>query len=406
MSDKYFNERKSGKIQQFGYDEIIVDPLSTDSCNYCLQRNEVEALLAAIEPLRWKTRWYSASNVDLNQDLIEAFSDGLRWKLMNDCCANEDRIVRVNDNGTIEVSTDGGSSFHPADGTDDSRVTTPTSPALPGDDDSAKKCLGANSVTTWVLTQALEMSNKQTAGGTLLEIIGAAIAVFLLVIAAPAIAFIGPFLVEVVGQIIAAGGSTWYAAMSACADEFNCLVFCVIESDASFTEADCDDLLSRIDGSSMGDSCKRFYSSQVKILRSKGLTNAARGGYGGSRSCDGCSCAPCDLFEIGNIEGNTAFGTDLGTFSGYRRFEAELFAGDGHYYLTLKTPSASECCSIIDVVMQVGSLPTAQVIDCGTAQLVANVHVASTIISPEAGAFNYLAFNGTAPYTVDFLFSA
>jgi hypothetical protein len=290
IDDKFFNERRQGKIQQLGYDEIVTSAARTDSCNYCLQRNEVEAILASIEPLNWTTRWYSSSDDDIDRNLIEAFTAGIRRKLMSDCCPDEDRLLRINDDGTIEQSNDGGDTWIEAGSVDDPRKQTPLYPPLPGDDDDEKKCAAANNTLAYFQQIYTEMADKQTEGATLLEIIGAAIAVFLIIISAPAIAFLGPFLLEVAAEIFTITGAVWKSAIQACDDAVFCLFFCHVQSDASYSDDDVEALLIDVAASGMDEKCIVFYTKMIKVLQSKGMTNAARTALGGTRSCDDCHC--------------------------------------------------------------------------------------------------------------------
>jgi len=41
----------------------------------------------------------------------------------------------------------------------------------------------------------------------------------------------------------------------------------------------------------MDAKCQQFYLGQAKVLRAKGMTNAARSPFGGSRDCDSCECS-------------------------------------------------------------------------------------------------------------------
>lgn len=107
---------------------------------------------------------------------------------------------------------------------------------------------------------------------------------------------------------------------------------------------------------------------------------------------------PCGNFDIGNVEGNTAFGTFLGIFAGKYRYEGES-GGDGFYYLTLLTPGDSICCIVNSITVVSGGLSASHnIIHCTDPQLISSF---DSFTSPIGQCVNYLAYQVPNPFTID-----
>jgi hypothetical protein len=76
---------KNQKAILSNYDYIFNPALSQDENMYCLTDAQVKALLPHLEPLGWRTRWYSPINQVMDSDLIEAFRDDIRKRLLMPC---------------------------------------------------------------------------------------------------------------------------------------------------------------------------------------------------------------------------------------------------------------------------------------------------------------------------------
>jgi hypothetical protein len=86
-----------------GYDYVFDPAASQDEKRYCLTDAQVKALLPHIEPLGWKTRWYSLSNQAINGDVLEAFRDDIRKRLLMPCTGGGNGIDK---NTNVVVAID------------------------------------------------------------------------------------------------------------------------------------------------------------------------------------------------------------------------------------------------------------------------------------------------------------
>lgn len=74
----------NAKAIRLNYDYIRDQ--SADKCLFCLSKQQVMALIASIEPLSWKTRWYSLIGTAIDTDWIDSFYAQLENELMTDHC--------------------------------------------------------------------------------------------------------------------------------------------------------------------------------------------------------------------------------------------------------------------------------------------------------------------------------
>lgn len=89
----------SGKGTNFkrvllNYDAIRAE--SADRCLFCLNRQQQMALIAILEPLSWKTRWYSPTNATIDTDWLSDFVAQLEAELMTDHCDIQTAIDNIN----------------------------------------------------------------------------------------------------------------------------------------------------------------------------------------------------------------------------------------------------------------------------------------------------------------------
>lgn len=85
------------------YDAIRAEP--TDSCLFCLNRQQQMALIAILEPLGWKTRWYSPANASIDTDWLADFVAQLETELMTDHCDLATAITDIQNNITTINNT-------------------------------------------------------------------------------------------------------------------------------------------------------------------------------------------------------------------------------------------------------------------------------------------------------------
>jgi len=211
------------------------------------------------------------------------------------CGCDESTTVietRVNEDGTTEISTDGGETWIP--NPDDPRNTAPQYPPLSGSDGDEKKCKAANNVTDYMQDKVDEFGDTAELGGGLIAVAGALIA-FLLAILSIATGFLPlvPLFLTLAAAIVAAGKDAYLAEFTGDIwDDFTCIIYCHCQPDGSFTHADVLDILTDIDSTFTGNVALTFTSS-IKGLQELGLTNAARTGLSTEIDCSSCGCGSC-----------------------------------------------------------------------------------------------------------------
>jgi hypothetical protein len=77
-------ETSRGKIIALNYDAY--NDLPGDTCLYCLTDRQQMILLALVEFVGWKTRWYSPSGATILKDTVEGYQADLAAALMTDRC--------------------------------------------------------------------------------------------------------------------------------------------------------------------------------------------------------------------------------------------------------------------------------------------------------------------------------
>src|SRR5262245_51253822 len=95
---------------EWNYDDIHGE--SEDRCFYCLTKQQVAFLLAALEPGRWKTRWYSLTDQVIDTNWLDEMVSSLQEELMADHCNIDTAIEQIqNDitninNNIVTINTD------------------------------------------------------------------------------------------------------------------------------------------------------------------------------------------------------------------------------------------------------------------------------------------------------------
>ena len=96
-------QKSKFKAVLHGYDYIFDPAASQDEKLYCLTDPQVKTLLVAIDPLAWPTRWYSLTNQAILKDVLEAFADDIRKRLLMPCNCGGNGI---DPNGNLIIAID------------------------------------------------------------------------------------------------------------------------------------------------------------------------------------------------------------------------------------------------------------------------------------------------------------
>lgn len=219
-----------------------------------------------------------------------------------DCmgCCPEPTNRRYNENGELEVSYDGGVTWEPSP-VDDSRISGAIAPPIAGADGEEKKCIGAASVAGYVKQAFLE---DLTEGATYADLNAAAVAV----IAALGVTGVGILIAAAAAAIFILGVSATVSAFTAEVwEDFQCILYCYIEDDASFTEAGWQGVKAEVLDTFTGVVSAVLYN-WVNSIGSVGLTNSARSGFATEGDCSECECVPpCEdplRFTLGTVIGS------------------------------------------------------------------------------------------------------
>lgn len=341
MSEFTVNERRNWKAQVFPYDHFIPD--ESQECLYCLTDKQAEILRGIIEPLGWKTRWWSDDDTPIDKNEIEAFRDDLIRRLMMSCCGDEVPVrYRYTDGGVLQRSEDGGSTW--TDAPDyDPRNYSPQFPPMSGTDGPDKRCLAATGAADLIKQQVGDQLTDDMSRYTLSQLITDWLKTYIET-SNPLQALLTVIANQIFALVIAvlrpALTDTVYSTLK-------CILYCHIGNDASFNDAQWqavrDDITSQI-----GGIAGVFLEHLVYLLGAGGLTNVARAGGASSGDCSACDCHICgDKYKIGyNYSGSySALGTliDSGVNSSGNWFMTvgSFDRGDGKQAVAITLPNTA-----------------------------------------------------------------
>ena len=382
--------RTWGKINQANYDRAILASDASEECCYCLTNGQVRALLAQTEYLAWATRWYSPTNAEIDTDQIQALSDDLIRRLFMGC--GESQIVerRIDPvTGYVQERRNGGDwQISP----DDPRIghPSPVPPVTSGI--VGTKCDAAVNVVQYLRDVVVEALEAKATSQNLTA--------FILVVAAVIMAiFVSGqwYLIPIILEPLASLYWGWEASRILLAmdtqtyDEFQCIVFCHIQDDGSFTDGDYEAILADIQTKITETDARRFISEHVKVWKAKGLSLAAAHGIRDGSDCSDCECGGCDLSNW-----IIAIGTEVSRTSTEVVIDAVRVGGEGgDYHINFYSPADNICCCN---VQQVSEASIIAVKACGLNRLTEDGLNFSYI--PGSGvSINRMALVKNAPFT-------
>lgn len=344
-SDQVWKNKKGWKAIQADYDYIF--SLRERECCYSLSDQEVAALLAMTEYLKWTTRWVKSEG-EIDLDIITTFADKLERNLMAGCCDDNIPIqYRYTSGGVLQRSLNGGGSWTDAPEYDP-RVYSPQFPPLTGDDSDGKKCVAATGAAALIKEQVGDQLTDDMSRYTLSQLIGDWVHT-MIDTSNPLQALATVITNQIFALIIA---TLRPALTDDVYEKLKCAFYANIASDATFNDAQWAQVRSDIT-SKIGGIAGIFLEHLVYLLGTGGLTNLARAGGASSGDCSGCGGGCPDLLDwhvVASGDGSTGIIDE--TISAKRLHAARLnVGGDGFYYIQLESDDDAIGCSFTSIVI-------------------------------------------------------
>lgn len=283
------------KMIQYDYDWLLS---LTGECEVCLTVAQVQAILAMVDYLGWRTRWFS-ENGTVDEAIIQEFRDDLTRRLIMSCCGDNE-IQRMLADGTIEISIDDGVTWTPVTPGQDPRQTGSYLPVPPDSGTDDGKCIQANSFVSALKGAQGEAYNQRQNGATAAQIAAALIA-FLVAVGVIATGGALALFLAAIGAIVTNRvAAEWNDAFSdAVWADLLCLVLEKITADAEISQDDALEIAYSIRSMHPGDA-GNFLHDMITSMGAVGCTNAIRQGAGGALGCD---CGVCG-FRTSAEDGN------------------------------------------------------------------------------------------------------
>jgi len=333
-------ERKQWKGLRWGYDEIIVSPFDTTSCQYCLTAPEVEAILAVTEFMTWTTRWESISGLDIDPDEVLRFGNRLRAKLMS-CCGDEVILRRVNpETGLMEISVDGGVNWTPDP--EDPRIGGVVQPPPVTSGLSGNKCDAANAIQVGYSSMITHLIASKSADASLeqqaTEILAVIAAIFGTPLAASLVVIFG----AIVNYFLSADATAMSAAFTTeTYSQILCILYCHIGENGAFDDSGFASVLADIPTKITDSYAKTATLGLFNKLGKVGLNNWATSRYSNGADCSACDCST-ECTDFDNII--VGFGTENSRSSG-NTINVTASADGPHYSVRFETDNDNMCCS-------------------------------------------------------------
>jgi len=272
--------------------------------------------------------------------------DEIDWSVMSCCC--EPPLIQINSDGSVSVSTDGGSTYH-TDNNQDPRYTLPQSPPLSGTDGDDKKCKAANNIVRQM--KDIQAGNAAAIGSysTLAAMAAQIVALAVLVFFDPALI---PFLVGLFFELAA-------ALLATTADSYNalftdddwgwilCEVYCKMTPAGQIPASEFVNIQADFDSHFSGNAALTF-SAILNAWQLPGINQAAKMPTTDNLDCSSCCPACVTGWENGYTFEGTFF--TLGTIvdSGADFITVQSFdRGDGRQEVPISQPfTGYHCCSV------------------------------------------------------------
>lgn len=256
-------------------------------------------------------------------------------------CGDTGLPSRYNAAGVYQVSYDGGVTWVDAP-LADYRNNVVLLPPLPGEDGDDKKCQIATNIRGHIEHQADQLGADTAAWGELTLLIAAFIGLMIFVGIIGSLGAATPLILALAGALLTVGQSGFAAAMTtAVFDTFECLLYCNMQDDGTFTDADLTTIKAGI-ASDIGGVAQTYLLGVMDALGTTGLENMGRTGSGLAADCSGCPCSTdCNLSNWSVIPGN---GTEIDRGADYITVESQASGMVGGQAAGIYTGDNMVCC--------------------------------------------------------------
>lgn len=308
------------------------------------------------------------------------------------CGCKKPTNQRYTADGILEQSFDGGTTWERDNS--DPRFNSPIFPPITGDDGADKRCAAAASAAKFIDDDIVQKMNTTDAAADLLLLIAAAVAILITGFTS------APLVIALVSQVIAFGVDATKAAFTTEVwDTFRCILYCNMNDDGSFTEAQWQTIKTQIFDQLGSSIAGTFLRDTVNAFGPAGLTNAARSGTVATADCSDCTdCPPewCHEVDFTSTDGGFAgaygtwvsgqgwVGTPAGTGVSVVVSRALSSADYTHAEMTVECAGDGTCNTVI--FLDGGVIQNAAPVPTGTYYADGNWTGSTIMLNPSSGA--------------------
>lgn len=344
MTERQANDRRNWKAMLFPYDEVFPD--GSGECLYCLTYKQAKLLRGLLEPIGWKTRWWSdETETEIDKDTIEEFRDDIIGRLMMGCGCDEGILFQYSTDGILQQSEDNGTTWQDVP-EKDPRNNSPIFPKPPTADND--KCTYADSAVKLIKEQVGDQLTDDMGRYTLSQLISDWVNTVI-----NTSNILDALITVITNQIFALVIATLRPALT---DDVYNKLRCAIEVNMSnnfdFNDTQWTAVRTKITTDISGIA-GAFLEHLVYLLGKGGLTNLVRAGAGAS-DADCSACVPdcsidnwsCSLWNVGTYYPAGSIGTiglELSRDATSITIQSQD-RGDGQQVIALTTSDGSICC--------------------------------------------------------------
>jgi len=363
----------------------------------CLAVNDewVSHIIGVMDALDQFDTWIGseAEVNDARQQVGEIMAALIGDEPMNCCCDSQTVTdTRFTEDGTMQVSYDGGVTWQDAPPGVDPRYSGSIGAPIPGADGDTKRCQAAGSATEAMRDRQEQMSDDAALGAGLNGAVGALITLLIFLGIIGSAGALTPLILAFAAGLISAGQAAFDAAFNDPVWKVvQCAIYCHTTADAKpYTKEDIAAIRAEI-ASQLGGVAAFFIDQTLQLWGTTGLTNGARAGFISAIDCTDCECGGCSLagwtVALGTFVSRTNTSITVSSFHTGNQWLAAIQASD-----------INDCCIFRDsVVDPPGSLTEIAVTPCGLPQGT-NLHFSYTFYE-----VNYILAGSTyGPFTIQF----